>query len=132
MNSLASESMSEDDPKNSKLEEAGHESGESTPGGDQETKWEPCPLGRLQTIGSICTAKIEREDVCYVRQINYISSAAVAAQMRQINTNPKSSIYHQCNSIQSNCRPKIRHSNPTFPIHAPNGRSSSNRRRCHG
>ena len=40
MNSLASETMPEDDPEDTDLEKAAPNAGDSTPGGEKETKWE--------------------------------------------------------------------------------------------
>ena len=63
MNSLASETMPEDDPENSEQEEAGFDAGEITPGEEKETKWEVVTETAGLTTAEIIVGRLMAEGI---------------------------------------------------------------------
>ena len=63
MKSLASETMPEDDAENNDLEEAGFDAGESTPGGEQETKWEVVTKTAGLATAEIVVGRLKAEGI---------------------------------------------------------------------
>jgi len=63
MNSLASETIPEDDPENSDQEETGFDAGEITPGKEKETKWEVVTETAGLTTAEIIVGRLKAEGI---------------------------------------------------------------------
>ena len=63
MSSLASETMSEDDPENGDLEETGLEADRSTPSADREAKWEVVTKTAGLTTAEVIVGRLQAEGI---------------------------------------------------------------------